>query len=111
MESILIYFIAGIFGLAILAKLTGKTKATFDNAGYSHYFMYGLALAELVLTIGLFTHYALYAIIGLLVIMLGAIVTLFRQKAKPQQYILSLVAIGSLLTLYWLQHSSMIQIK
>lgn len=111
MESILIYFIAGIFGLAILGKLTGKTKATFDNAGYSHYFMYGLALVELVLTMGLFTHYALYSIIGLLVIMLGAILTLFQQKAKPQQYILSIVAISLLLTLYWLQHSSMIQIK
>lgn len=111
MESILIYFITGIFGLAILAKLTGKTKATFDKAGYSHYFMYGLALLELVLTVGLFTTYTLYSIIGLLVIMLGAILTLFRQKAKPQQYILSIVAISLLLTLIWLQNLSMIQIK
>jgi hypothetical protein len=111
MESILTYFITGIFGLAILGKLTGKTKATFDKAGYSPYFMYGLALAELFLTIGLFTHYALYSTIGLQVIMLGAIVTLLRQKAKPQQYILSIVAISLLLTLYWLQHLSMIQIK
>lgn len=108
MESILIYIITGIFGLAILAKLTGKTKATFEKVGYSHYFMYALALAELVLTIGLFTDYSLYSIIGLLVIMLGAIVTLFRQKAKPQQYILSIVTICLLLTLCWLHYSLII---
>lgn len=111
MEPILIYLITSIFGLAILGKLTGKTTATFDKAGYSHYFMYGLAMAEVVLTIGLFTNYALYSIIGLLVIMLGAVLTLFRQKAKPKQYILSIVTISLLLTLYWLQHSSIIQIK
>lgn len=109
MESILIYITTGIFSLAILGKLTGKTKPTFDKAGYGPYFMYALALAELMLTVGLFTEYALYAIIGLLVIMLGAIFTLFRQKAKPQQYILSIVAISLLLTLYCLQFSSIIQ--
>jgi hypothetical protein len=101
MESILIYTTTAIFGLAILGKLTGKTSATFDKAGYNHYFMYCLALAELVLTIGLFTEYVLYSIIGLLVIMLGAIFTLFRQKAKPQQYILSIVAISLLLAIYY----------
>jgi nicotinamide riboside transporter PnuC len=100
MESIVLYFITGIFGLAILGKLTGKTKSTFDKAGYKPYFMYCLALAELVLTIGLFTEYAFYSIIGLLAIMLGAIFTLFRQKAKPQQYILSIVAVSLLVTLY-----------
>lgn len=104
MESILIYFITGIFGLAIFGKLTGKTKATFDKAGYSHYFMYGLAFVELVLTVGLFSQYALYSIIGLLVIMLGAIFTLFKQKAKPQQYILSITAISLLVVLYYLQY-------
>lgn len=104
MESILNYSIACIFGLAILGKLLGKTTTTFDKAGYSHSFMYGLALAELVLTFGLFTHYALYAIIGLMILMLGAIFTLFRQKAKPHQYILSLVAISLLVILYWWQH-------
>ncbi|HEU4792012.1 MAG TPA: hypothetical protein VFS71_20170 [Flavobacterium sp.] len=109
MESIIIYIITGIFGLAILTKLTGKSASTFDKAGYNHYFMYWLALAELVLTICLFTEYVLYSIIGLLVIMLGAIFTLFRQKVKPQQYILSIVAISLLLTLYCLQFSSIIQ--
>jgi lysylphosphatidylglycerol synthetase-like protein (DUF2156 family) len=100
MESILIYFLTGIFCLAILGKLTGKTKATFEKAGYSYYFMYGLAVVELVLTVGLFSQYDLYSIIGLLIIMLGAVFTLFRQNAKPQHYILSIVAISLLLTQY-----------
>jgi hypothetical protein len=103
MESIVLYFICGIFGLAILGKVTGKTKSTFDKAGYKPYFMYALALTELVLTAGLFTHYTLFSIIGLLVIMLGAIFTLFRQKAKPKQYILAIIAISLLLTLYVLR--------
>jgi len=109
MELILKCIIAAIFGMAILGKLTGKTRSTFDKAGYSPIFMYGLALAESVLIIGLFTPYAFYATIGLLAIMVGAIFTLFRQKAKPAQYLLSIVATGLLFTLYWLQHSSTIQ--
>lgn len=100
MQTLLIYLITGIFGLAILGKFTGKTKATFEKAGYSYYFMYGLAISELVMTGGLFTDYALFAVIGLLFIMIGAVLTLFRQKAKPQQYILSTVAISLLLALY-----------
>lgn len=106
MELILKYIIAAIFGLAIFAKLTGKTRPTFDKAGYSPYFMYGIALAELVLSIGLFTPFAFYATIGLLLLMLGALLTLMRQKAKLNEYILTIVTTGLLLTLFWFQYSS-----
>lgn len=104
MELILKSLIAALFGLAILGKLTGKTKSTFDKAGYSPFFMYGLALAELVGVIGLFTQFEFYAIIGLIAIMLGAIFTLFRQNAQPKQYILALIATGLLVALYWLKY-------
>jgi uncharacterized membrane protein len=83
--------LAVIFGLSVLGKLTGKTKSTFENAGYSPKLMYATAIAELILTVGLFTRYALFSTIGLLAIMGGAVFTLFRERVKPQKYLLALI--------------------
>jgi hypothetical protein len=80
MELALKYIIVAIFGLAVFAKLSGKTKSTFDKAGLNPLFMYGIAFAEIILSIGLFTSYDLYAIIGLLGILAGAVFTLYSQK-------------------------------
>jgi DoxX-like family len=90
--------LAVIFTLSVAGKLTGKTKSTFENAGYSPIIMYATAIAEIIFTVGLFTMYELFAAVGLLAIMGGAVFTLFRQKVKPAKYTLALVAAVLLIT-------------
>jgi hypothetical protein len=85
--------LAVLFALAVIAKLTGKTKSTFENSGYSHKVMYATALSEFVFTVMLFTKLELVGVIGLLVIIGGAIFTLFRQKVKPEKYSLAVIAL------------------
>ena len=86
MEQILKIALATIFGLAALAKFSGKSKDTFAKSGYSHAFMYAIAFAEVLLSAGLFTQYALSALIGLLTINIGAIITLIRLRVRPAKY-------------------------
>jgi hypothetical protein len=85
--------LAVIFTLSVVGKLTGKTKSTFENAGYSPILMYATAIVEIIFTAGLFTRYELFAAIGLLAIMGGAVFTLFRQKVKPAKYSLALITV------------------
>ena len=105
-EAIIKISITLIFTLSVIGKLTGKTKSTFENAGYSPAIMYATAIAEIIFTIVLFTKYELFATIGLLGIMGGAILTLFRQKVKPVKYTLALIAVILLLALLGLQLSN-----
>ena len=97
--------LAVIFALAVVGKLTGKTKSTFEYAGYSLKVMYATAIAEIIFTVALFTRYELFAAVGLLAIMGGAVFTLFRQKAKPAKYTLALVTAALLIALLVLQIS------
>jgi len=102
MEQILKIAIATIFGLAALSKLSGKTKATFEHAGYGRGLMYVTAFAEVLFSAGLFTQYDLWALIGLLTIIVGAIVTLIRQQVRAAKYgmaVLSLVLLLALMVL------------
>jgi len=99
--------LAVIFTLSVVGKLTGKTKSTFENAGYSLHIMYAIAMAEIILTVGLFTKYELFSAVGLLAIMGGAAFTLFRQKVKPSKYTLALIAAGLLIALLVLQNSTL----
>lgn len=106
MEATIIKIIlAVIFTLSVVGKLTGKTKSTFENAGFSPAIMYITAIAEIVFTIGLFTRYDLFASIGLLMIISGAVFTLARQKVKPAKYTLALVAAALLIVLLAIQLS------
>jgi hypothetical protein len=84
--------LAIIFTLSVVGKLTGKTKATFENAGYPPIAMYATAIAEIILTIGLFTEYELFSTVGLLAIIGGAVFTFISSKAKPAKYLLALIA-------------------
>lgn len=97
--------LAAIFTLSVVGKLTGKTKPTFENAGYPPIVMYATAIAEILFTIGLFTRYELFAAAGLLAIMGGAVFTLFRQKVKFSKYTLALIATVLLIALIVLQIS------
>ncbi len=97
--------LAVIFTLSVVGKLTGKTKSTFENAGYSPIVMYATAIAEIIFTVGLFTRYELFAAGGLLAIMGGAVFTLFRQRVKPSKYTLALIAAVLLIALLVLQIS------
>ena len=97
--------LAVIFSLSVVCKLTGKTKSTFENAGYSPIIMYATAVAEIIFTVGLFTRYELFSIIGLLAIIGGAVFTLFRQKVKPAKYTLALIADVLLIALIAIQIS------
>jgi nicotinamide riboside transporter PnuC len=97
--------LAVIFTLSVAGKLTGKTKSTFENAGYSPIVMYATTIAEIILTVGLFTRFEMISIVGLLAIIGGAIVTLFRQKAKPSNYSLALITAALLIALPVLQIS------
>jgi hypothetical protein len=97
--------LAVIFALSVIGKLTGKTKSTFENAGYSLTIMYATAIAEIIFTVGLFTRYELFSTICLLAIIGGAVFTLIRQKAKPAKYTLALIAAILLLGLLFLQIS------
>lgn len=107
MEATIIKIVlAVIFGLSVVAKLTGKTKSTFENAGYSTMVMYAIAVAEILFTVGLFTRYELFAAVGLLGIMGGAIFTLFQQKVKPAKYSLALIASVLLVALLAIQIST-----
>jgi hypothetical protein len=48
MEATIIKIVlAVIFGLSVVGKLTGKTKSTFENAGYGSGMMYAIAIAEM----------------------------------------------------------------
>jgi len=67
-------------------KLTGKTKSTFENAGYSSKLMYATLTAEMVFAVGLFTRYELFPTVSLLAIIGGAVFTLSRQRVKPPRY-------------------------
>lgn len=100
MEVIIIKIgLAVIFTLSVLGKLTGKTKSTFENAGYSLNVMYATAIAEIIFTVGLFTRYEWLATLGLLAIMGGAVITLIRQRVKPSKYSLALIAAALLIAL------------
>lgn len=95
--------LALIFGLSVLGKVTGKTKLVFEKSGYSTGIMYVTAMAEIILTVGLFTKYELYASVSLLAIIGGAVFTLIRLKVKPAKYIMALVTAILLLVLLGLQ--------
>ena len=97
--------LALIFTLSVVAKLTGKTKSTFENAGYNPLIMYSIAIVEIIFTIGLFTRYELFAAVGLLGIMGGAVFTLIRHKVKFSKFTLALVTAGLLITLLVIQTS------
>jgi DoxX-like family len=100
MEQILKITIATIFGLAVLAKLSGKTKETFEKSGYGRAMMYTTAFAEVLFAAGLFTQYDLWALIGLSIIIAGAIITLIQQQERPAKYgmaVLSLVLLSALM--------------
>ena len=97
--------LAVIFTLSVIAKLTGKTKSTFENAGYSPKLMYAIAIAEILFTAGLFTRYELFSTVGLLAIIGGAVFTLFRQRAKPAKYSLALTTAALLIVLLVLEIS------
>jgi hypothetical protein len=106
MEVIIIKIVlAVIFTLSVVGKLTGKTKSTFENAGYSPIIMYATAIAEILFTVGLFTRYELFSTIGLLAIIGGAVFTLFRQRVKPAKYSLALITAVLLIALLVLQIS------
>ena len=106
MEATIIKIVlAVIFALSVMGKLTGKTKSTFENVGYSPIIMYTTAIAEIIFTVGLFTRYELFAAVGLLAIMGGAVFTLFRQRVKPAKYTLALIAAVLLIALLILQIS------
>ena len=95
--------LALIFGLSVLGKVTGKTKLVFEKSGYGTGIMYVTAMAEIILTVGLFTKYELYASVSLLAIIGGAVFTLIRLKVKPAKYIMALVTAILLLVLLGLQ--------
>ena len=106
MEATIIRIVlAVIFTLSVVGKLTGKTKSTFENAGYSSKLMYATAIAEILFTVGLFTRYELFSTVGLLAIIGGAVFTLFRQRVKPAKYTLALIAAVLLIALLVLQIS------
>lgn len=98
--------LVAIFTLSVMAKLTGKTKSTFEDAGYSPIVMYGIAIAEIIFAAGLFTRYELFSTVGLLAIMGGAVFTLFRQKAEPAKYTFALITAVLLIVLLFLQNSA-----
>lgn len=98
--------LAVIFTLSVVGKLTGKTKSTFENAGYGPIVMYATATAEIIFTIELFTRYELFSIVGLLAIMGGAVFNLFHQRVKLSKYTRTLIAAGLLVVLLVLQISA-----
>ena len=95
--------LALIFVFSVLGKVTGKTKLVFEKSGYGTGIMYVTAMAEIILTVGLFTKYELYASVSLLAIIGGAVFTLIRLKVKPAKYIMALVTAILLLVLLGLQ--------
>ena len=106
METTIIKIVlAAIFTLSVAGKLTGKTKSTFEDVGYSLKVMYATAIAEILFVVGLFTRYELFATVGLLAIMGGAVFTLFRQRVKPVKYTLALITSVLLIALLVLQIS------
>jgi di/tricarboxylate transporter len=107
MDSTIIKIVLSvIFALSVVGKLTGNTKSTFENAGYSPIVMYTTAIAEIIFTVGLFTMYELLSTVGLLAIIGGAVFTLFRQRAKPLKYSLALIAAVLLIAFLSLQISN-----
>jgi hypothetical protein len=101
--TIIKIILAAIFTLSVVAKLTGKTKSTFEDAGYSLKVMYATAIAEIIFTIGLFTRYELFSAVGLLAIIGGAFLTLLRQRVKPAKYTLAVISAILLIALVVLQ--------
>ena len=81
-----------IFGLSVIGKLTGKTKSTFEKAGYSREVLYAIAIAEIFLAIAMFSRYEMVATLGLIAIIGGALFTLHRQRANPAKYTMAIIA-------------------
>src|SRR6186713_109286 len=81
-----------IFGLSVIGKLTGKTKSTFEKAGYRREVLYAIAVAEIFIAIAMFTRYEMLATLGLLAIIGGAFFTLYRQRANPARYTMAIIA-------------------
>lgn len=98
-ELTLKIIIALVFGLACVAKLTGRTKDVFIKAGYSVEFMYTIAALQCIMVINLFTEFEVAATAGLLIIMIGAVVTLLRQHAQPSKHYLAVSSIALLVAL------------
>ena len=104
MEQVIKIVLAVIFGLAALAKFAGKMKDTFEKSEYDLRFMYAIAFAEILFSVGLFTQHDLLAIIGLLTIICGALTTLIRQHMPVAKYgmaflaLIFLIALGIILT-------------
>jgi len=82
----------GLFALAIFAKLSGKLKEKYVKWGYGTRAMYALAAIETLGVVGLFTIYKKYAIMILAVIIMGAFLTLIRNKENWKSYILPIAA-------------------
>jgi hypothetical protein len=110
-ETIIKIVLAIIFSLSVVGKLTGKTKSTFEDAGYSQVIMYATAIAEIIFTVGLFTRYEIFAAAGLLAIMDGAVFTLFRLKVEPAKYTLALASALLLIVLLYTEISKSPSLK
>src|SRR4030095_7405343 len=102
-ETIIKIVLAVIFILSVVGKLTGKTKSSFEDAGYSPMIMYVTAMAEIIFTLGLFTRYEWFSTVGLLAIIGGAVFTLFRQRARRAKYTLASITAILLIALLVLQ--------
>lgn len=98
MQMIMKIMLASLFALAILSKLAGKSKDTFEKS-YGVTSMYVVAFLEMIFSIGLFTSYSWWSACGLLVIMVGALLTLYRQRVTPSKFLPAICACILLITL------------
>ena len=103
MELIIKIILVVIFGLAVFVKISGKTKSTFEKSKLGLPFMYFVAFAEALFTVGLFTQLELWAITGLIVILIGAIVILFQQRESISKYGMALISLILLLILLYMK--------
>jgi hypothetical protein len=99
MEQVIKIALTVIFGLAALAKFVGKMKDTFQESQYGLRLMYAVAFAEILFSVGLFTQHDLLAIVGLLTIIFGALVTLIRHHMAVAKYGMAFLALVLLIAL------------
>ncbi len=100
---VVVSLLAIAFALGGIGKLTGGAGAQFSNWGYAPWFAYVIGAAELAGAVGLLIpRTTRLAVIGLLIIMLGAIYTHLTNNEVPRSLV-PVAFIAALCTAWWLR--------
>ncbi|MEL6652441.1 MAG: DoxX family protein [Bacteroidota bacterium] len=90
-----------IFAFAIYAKLWGVQKTKFVRWGFQPWFTYTAAILELLSVLGLYTEaWRIPGWMMLMTIIVGALITLARNRESGPKFVLPFFTLGLLITYF-----------